>query len=93
MYFAASAPGADDGCWLISGAVRGTTETGHTIYKVTPDGISAQTHDLHRARIGATAGTITHGPLTGSVVIAGGLVIDSETGEVTMVRGAEVLRP
>ncbi len=85
----AAMPGG--GCWIFGG-LDGDGRVSATTFRATPANLPATTFDMSRGRFGAMAAPIGAGPLTGSVVVGGGLRLIDGNG-VGFVRGAEVLRP
>ena len=81
----------DGDCW-VGGGLDGDGQASRRLFRVTTDSIPPTTYDLTRPRFGAMAAVMTSGPLTGSVVYAGGLGLGAG-GTTRLIRGAEVLRP
>jgi hypothetical protein len=90
----------DGACWVFGG-VNGKGASSARVYTA-QDGTWTESYLeesgalvdylLHTPRYGAMAAEITQGPLSGSVVVGGGLT-QAGGGAVSYVRGAEVLRP
>ncbi|MGM0574251.1 MAG: hypothetical protein ACQEXJ_00770 [Myxococcota bacterium] len=82
-------------CW-VAGGLRDDGAAEATVHRITDRAVAPDPLELHRSRFGGFAAPIQGGPLSGSVLIGGGMTLVSSGQDgvvVTPVRGAEVLRP
>lgn len=85
--------GGDAGCWVIGG-IDPQGRVSSEIWLAKSDSVSPTTYDTRVPRFGAAAAAITSGPLSGGVMLGGGLGLQGEgNGRSIFVLGAEVLWP
>ena len=78
-------------CW-VGGGLAAEGQVSDTLFLATSNGVHPTLHyRLEQPRFGAAGAEILEGPLTHAMVFGGGLTVVD--GEVTLVKGAEVLLP
>lgn len=90
----ATATSASGDCWVVGG-LTGSDVSGQTFW-TTGEAVAPNTYEMKRARFGAMAAPIASGLLDGGLIFGGGLTLapgDENTGDLVLVRGAEIILP